>query len=118
MNFRIITCYFKNDCIGLIKNSRMAISKIKSRLQHNPPSSIPQVMKELPEGMLPTNKCKLYILLKNTPNNNKEVEILHGVQLKNINKVLSKRTAHNQKSAFFTSFDKSTGRTRTVRLFA
>lgn len=80
----------------------MKNSKIKSRIQHNPPSSIPQVLKTIPEGLKDTDKCKLYIMLRPTPNNIKTVEVLHGVQLKNVNRVLSKRTADNQLSAFMT----------------
>lgn len=98
----------------------MKASKIKSRVQHNPPSSIPQVLKTIPEELKGSDKCKLYILLRPTPNNTKTLEVHHGVKLKNVNRVLSKRTAHNQLSAFVTVRDKSnpqSHRNRTFKIF-
>lgn len=100
-------------------------SKIASRRQHNPASSIPQVMKNIPEGLKATNKCKLYIVFTNSfHNKGKSIDIFHGVQLKNVNKLLSKRNISNQSAAFFTikgnpdiSAIKPESRTRTFKIF-
>lgn len=85
---------------------------------HNPGSTIPDRLKKVPEDLKLTDKCKLYIICKRTPNNEKTVQVHHGVKVGNINRVLSKRTDHNQLRAFITVRDKQAGTTRNFKIFS